>query len=77
MVLDNLELTSGKELILNIELEEKVITGKEVVIHADSDRSSTLNQMTTVSSRSFTIEETERYAGSRNDVARMASSYAG
>ena len=33
--------------------------------------------MATVSSRTFTVDETRRYAGSRGDVARMASNYAG
>lgn len=33
--------------------------------------------MATVSARSFTIEETSRYAGSIGDPSRMASNYAG
>jgi hypothetical protein len=33
--------------------------------------------MATISARAFTIEETEKYAGSRGDVARMAMNYAG
>ncbi len=33
--------------------------------------------MSTISSRTFSIEETQRYAGARNDVARMALNYAG
>ena len=36
-----------------------------------------MNKLATVSARTFTVEETERYAGSRNDVARMAANYAG
>jgi hypothetical protein len=33
--------------------------------------------MATVSARTFTVEETEKYAGSRGDIARMAMNYAG
>lgn len=75
--LNNLTLNTGKELILEIEMEENVITQKAVEIKGIADKSSALNKMATVSARSFTVEETSRYAGSRNDVARMASNYAG
>ncbi|MHC1705225.1 MAG: carboxypeptidase-like regulatory domain-containing protein [Tenuifilaceae bacterium] len=75
--LTNINLLSGKELVLNIELEEQVIMGEEVVIKARADKSAALNKLSMVSTRGFTVEETERYAGSRNDVARMASNYAG
>lgn len=77
IILNNLNLTSGKELVLEIDLEQKVITGKEVVITADQEKSKSINHMATVSSRGFTVEESSRYAGSRNDVARMASNFAG
>lgn len=77
VILSNLNLQSGKELVLNIEMEEQVIMGEEVVIKARADKSSALNKLSLVSARGFSVEETERYAGSRNDVARMASNYAG
>lgn len=77
VTLNNLSLTSGKELVLNIELEEKVITGKEVEIIASKGKDKPNNDMTTVSARVFSVEESQRYAGSMNDVARMASNFAG
>lgn len=77
VVLSNLQLTTGKELFLEIELEERVVEQQEVVIMAPADKTAPINPMATVSARSFTIEETSRYAGTRNDVARMASNYAG
>ncbi len=70
-------LTSGKEIVLNIELEESVIEGQEIVVIAETDKTKTNNKNATVSSRAFTIEETSRYAGSRNDPARMAANFAG
>ncbi|HCT31424.1 MAG TPA: TonB-dependent receptor [Bacteroidales bacterium] len=75
--LTNVNLQSGKELVLNIEMEEQVVMGEEIVVKARVDKTTTLNKLSIVSARGFTIEETERYAGSRNDVARMASNYAG
>jgi len=75
--LDNLVLNSGKELVLNIFMDEMAITGEEVVIRARVDKTGSINRMTTVSSRTFTVDETRRYAGARNDVARMAANYAG
>lgn len=75
--LSNLMLNTGKELVLEIELEERVIQAEEVVISASPDKSAPMNTMASVSARSFTVEESARYAGTRNDVARMASNYAG
>ncbi len=77
ITMNNLSLTSGKELVLNVELEEKVITGKEIEIIANKEKDKTNNDMTTVSARVFSVEESMRYAGSMNDVARMASNFAG
>jgi hypothetical protein len=70
-------LTSGKEVVLNIEMEESVQQQEAVVITDESQKSKPLNEMSTVSARSFTIEETQRYAGSLGDPSRMAANYAG
>ncbi len=78
LTMSNLIVNSGKELIVNFELEEQVIHGEEVVITAErSNKRSAGNSMAAVSSRMFTIEESQRYAGVRNDISRMASNYAG
>src|SRR6218665_469787 len=70
-------LNAGKESVLTIELEESVVQGEEVVVTAEQDKTQTNNKMSTVSSRLFSAEEAARYAGSRNDPARMAANYAG
>lgn len=72
----NIIVTSGKEVILNFELEEKVSELGEVVITANK-KGEAANEMALVSSRVFSVEETDRYAGSRSDPARMASNFAG
>jgi CarboxypepD_reg-like domain len=73
----NVVVTTGKEVQLNLLLEEQIISADEVVIVAEKDKTLLNNDMATVSSRGFTIEETSRYAGSRNDPSRMASNFAG
>jgi len=70
-------LTSGKESVVTMEMEESVITTDEVVITDQNGKTKPINEMTTVSARSFSIEETSRYAGSLGDPSRMASNYAG
>jgi hypothetical protein len=70
-------LNSGKESVINIELEENVIQGQEIEVIVEQDKTKTNNKMSTVSSRVFSAEEAGRYAGSRNDPARMAANFAG
>lgn len=70
-------LNAGKEAIINVELEESVIQAEEVVIIGEQDKTKTNNKMSTVSARVFSAEEAARYAGSRNDPARMAANFAG
>ncbi len=77
VIIDNLELNSSKELILEVSMVEKLYQGGEVVIHAETDKSAPINKMSTVSARVFSTEETEKYAGARSDIARMASNFAG
>lgn len=70
-------LEIGKELVLHVALEEDITTMDEVVISADQTEDVINNEAAVASVRTFDVEETRRYAGSRNDIARMASNYAG
>jgi hypothetical protein len=70
-------LSSGKELFLRVELEERVEQLDEVVIKSYTEKERPINEMALVGARSFTVEETERFAGSLGDVARLVSNYAG
>jgi hypothetical protein len=76
-IIPNLLLTSGKEMVINIELEEMVVSIDEIIVTAEGDKATPNNELATVSARSFNPEETSRYAGSRNDPARMAANFAG
>jgi hypothetical protein len=77
-VINNIIVTSGKEIVLNIELVEQLtyITD-EVTITGNSDKTKTNNDLITNSGRSFNKEETERYAGSRGDPSKMVANFAG
>lgn len=75
--INGLNLTTGKELILTIELEDDVVKMKEVVVSAEKEKAETLNKMASISARTFSVEESQRFAGARNDVSRMATNYAG
>ncbi len=70
-------VNSGKELILNLDLEESSVQLKAAVVNADDDNDGVRNEMALVSVTSFSVEETDKYAGSRGDPARMASNFAG
>jgi hypothetical protein len=72
----NVIVNSGKENIIDVELEASVQQSKEVVI-TGSNKEGTVNDFSTGSARMFSVEETNRYAGSRSDPARMASNFAG
>ena len=76
-VMNSILLTTGKELVLNIELTESTEKLEEVVVTAKLDKNKPLNEMALVSARSFSVEETSRYASSYFDPARMAQNYAG
>lgn len=75
--LNDLLLTAGKQLDLNIELSEAVYKLENVVVVANAKGNEAYNEMATVSARSFSIEETQRYAASVSDPARMVAAYGG
>lgn len=70
-------IESGKEKILNLEMIEEIQEMENVQVTATKDKSESINKMATVSAKTFTVEETNRYAGSLNDPARMVSGFAG
>ena len=73
----NILVTTGKEVLLEIKLEESVEQLEEVVISANGKKDLPNNEMAKVSARTFSLEEVTRYSGGRNDVARLAASFAG
>lgn len=73
----NLLLTSGKELVVNMQMEESVTNIGTMRAKAKVNKQKPLNDMSNVSARTFSVEETQRFAAAVNDPARMATSFAG
>jgi hypothetical protein len=72
----NLLINSAKEEILNITLTESINTLEEITVTAQA-KGETLNEMAMISAHTFSVEETQRYAGSFDDPARMVVAFAG
>lgn len=72
-----IDVGSGKEVILNVEMLESTTSLEEVVVKAEKDPTRPNNEMAVVSTRSFSLEQSERFAASMNDPGRMALSFAG
>jgi len=75
-LIQTIVVNSGREVILNISIEESTEMLEEFEISANENREVN-NEMAIISAQQFSVEETERYAGSRGDPARMASNLAG
>jgi hypothetical protein len=76
VVILSVVVTAGKEVVLDIALEENISSLKEVTISGGKEHE-TINRMTAVSARSFSMEEANRYSGGRSDPSRLASNFAG
>jgi len=71
-------VTAGKEVVLDISLEESISALKDVTVTAQKvSKGMAGNEFASVSSRSFSMEEVMRYSGGRNDPARLVSNFAG
>ncbi|MTI32969.1 TonB-dependent receptor [Xanthovirga aplysinae] len=73
----NILLSSSKETILTVGLVESIVKMESIEVKANSQKAEVLNEMASVSARTFSVEETKRFAGSFNDPARMVSAFAG
>lgn len=69
-------VNSGKEVVLDLNMQESVIKLEDVIVSATRKGEAT-NDMAMLSSHSISVEETKRYTGGMDDLARVASSYAG
>ncbi len=73
----NVLVTAGKEVVLEMGLEGSVEQLQEVAVTRDSKKDRPANELAKVSARTFSLEEETRYSGGRNDVARLATNFAG
>ena len=77
VVVPDVVVTSGKEVVFNVALQEYFEKLDEVVVTAEFDKDRPKNEMATISARQFSMEEVRRYSGGRSDVARLAANFAG
>jgi hypothetical protein len=69
---------TGKEVIVQFELEPQSSQLEGVTVRASSqNKAGALNSMAMISSMSFNVEETRRYAGGMDDPARLVTAFAG
>ena len=74
--MQHVSLTSAKNLVFEAAMTEKVETVNEIVVKAYK-KDELINEFALISARTFTVEESNKYAGSWGDPARMASNFAG
>ncbi|NBP68457.1 MAG: carboxypeptidase-like regulatory domain-containing protein, partial [Cytophagia bacterium] len=78
-LLNDVMVTAGKEVVLTINLTEAISQLNELVVTANTkeDKSASNNDLAVVSTRSFNVDDTKRYAGALGDPSRMAANFAG
>lgn len=77
ITIPNIVVNSGKEVVLTIPVEEEITELAEIIVRPDVEKNKPLNEMATVSTRTFSVEETRKFAAAVNDPARAAISFAG
>ena len=75
--INNIIVSSAKESVLDIKMEQDVNEIEEISVIHKFRKDKVQNSMASVSARTFSIEETNRYAGSLGDPSKMAANYAG
>jgi hypothetical protein len=73
----NIEVTSSKEVVIEIKLTEKINLLKEVTVVSGKQKYRAINESALVSARQLSMDEAVRYSGTRNDPSRMAQNFAG
>jgi CarboxypepD_reg-like domain len=75
--ISDIVVNSGKEVVLDISMQESVLKMDEVVVKAYKKKGEAINDMSQLSTHSITLEETKRFTGGMDDPARVVSSFAG
>ena len=75
--LPNINVTAGKEVVLEINLVENFAQLDEVVIAVEKRKEKTVNEFTSVSARTLNPEQANLYASSLGDPARQVQNFAG
>jgi hypothetical protein len=73
----NIIVNSGKEVVLDLSMQESIVKMNEFVVRAYENKGEALNEMSVVSTRSISLEESKRYAGGFDDPSKILSNFAG
>ncbi|TAL63578.1 MAG: TonB-dependent receptor, partial [Bacteroidetes bacterium] len=76
-IISDIVVNSGKEVVLDITMQESVMKIAEAVVKAYKNKGEAINDMSQLSLHSITLEETKRFTGGMDDPARVVSSFAG
>ncbi len=76
-VINELQVTAGNEVFLNISLSENVNTLDEIVVKQIINKEKALNPLASVSARMLSVEVANRYAGGFDDPDGLVTSFAG
>ncbi|RYG27364.1 MAG: TonB-dependent receptor, partial [Chitinophagaceae bacterium] len=77
VVADNIVVNAGKETVISLLMEMNVVAEDEIVLKSNTKKNKPLNEMSVVSARAFSVEETQKYAAAVNDPLRMAMGFPG
>ena len=73
----NIEVTTGKDVVLTIALIEAFDQLDEIVLSSNTNKDKAINKLASVSARQFSVDEVTRFSGGRSDVGRLAANFAG
>lgn len=76
-IVNEVLVTSSKEIQLDISLNENVHLLSEIVVHPEVKKSETVNPMAITGGRMISMEEASRFANGFDDPARLSSAFAG
>ena len=78
VVIPEVLVTAGKEVVLDIAMDQSITTLQEVTVKSAKVRKGVAaNEFAVGSNRSFNVDEVTRYAGGRNDPSKLVSNFAG
>ncbi len=76
-IIPNIMVNSGKETVLEISLQETTEQLNAVTIKYRKNNGEPVNELSVISARSVSLEQTQRYAGSINDPSHILANFAG
>jgi hypothetical protein len=77
VIVHDILVDSGKEIDINIVLQEKVVRTADAVVRSSSVSKRSVNQMATISTNTIRSDDALRYAGEFYDPSRIVNAFAG